>query len=366
MKTQQRQFLDLIRFALMGKDLPTCKIHQTEWADLLKMAKEQAVVGLLYAALEKMPQDRRPQREALLDFFSIVLQIEQANHKLNTSICSLFAIYRKLGGNPMLLKGQGVGKCYLHPEWRNSGDIDVFVSQNFDKVHEWTIANGEEAQEYEPDFDKHVNFKWDGVTVENHFLLARFYNRRTDRSMQAITQEGLKIEAPLLVQIEGQDIELLPPTLGLLQLITHFSHHLMDWGVGIRQLCDIVMYMHTYHRQINAERLNRWLTELDLARSAGAVATIGVRYLGLPTEEVPLHTKQGERYADKLLQLVMESGNFGCIELGAYRRPLLWRIQFYGLHCIKSYQLMPREVRSVFLGKAKHVLHRLKKGDTNI
>ena len=363
--TSETYFVKLIRFALLDDKTPLRELTQSEWREVFSIAKEQAMTGILYCAIEKMPKELRPEKSILLEIYSITQQIEKQNTFLNTRLNSLFNIYNGFEAKPMLLKGQGVASCYASPLRRNSGDIDVFISQNFDKVNAWVSTQDEDAQDYEPELDKHVHFHWQGVVVENHFMLARFFNRATDKKMQEITAEGLQAEAPISIGIGDSQTNLLPPTLYLLHLITHFAHHLMDWGIGLRQLTDITMFINSYHSSINQKMLHRWLSQLHLERVAGAIVSIGINELGLNANYVTFPRDKGEKYAAQLLSIVISAGNFSRREMGTTRRSFIWRSQFYIHNLRRTYSLMPDEVKAVFLGKARHLLHRLRKGDTD-
>lgn len=362
----ETNFVRLIRFALLDNKTPLNKLSSEQWEEIAKIARDHAMTGILYCALEKMPRDLLPEKEILLKTYSITQQIEKQNRFLNTRLISIFNIYDGFEAKPMLLKGQGVASCYENPLRRNSGDIDVFINNNFDKVNAWAHTQDKEAQDYEPELDKHVHFHWQNVMVENHFMLARFFNRATDKKMQEITEEGLKAEAPLIISIDSSKIELLPPTLYLLHLITHFAHHLMDWGIGLRQLCDIIMFINRYHNSINQTMLQRWITELHLERVASAIVTIGTNDLGLNQSYAVFKSKEGEKYAATLLSTIITAGNFSRREMGITRRSFSYRFRFYIHNLRRTYSFMPDEVKASFAGKARLLVHRLRKGDTDI
>ena len=50
-------------------------------------------------------------------------------------------------------------------------------------------------------------------------------------------------------------------------------NYIVSEGIGLRQLCDIFMYLHRWHDEIDATRLDRWLDALRLRHLADAIAT---------------------------------------------------------------------------------------------
>ena len=150
------------------------------------------------------------------------------------------------------------------------------------------------------------------------------------------------------VEIMGEPIETLPPTLDLFYQIVHFGKHLISSGVGLRQLCDITRTIHRNGNRIDEGMLTRMFDDLEVRGLANAVAGAAVRYLGLDPEEVPYDFRQAgyEQQSERLMDLVMDGGNFG-FWLRNGKRKKGWesfrrRLRQY----MRIYPFMPREVRS--------------------
>lgn len=348
-----RTYLSLMACALYGQ--PTADVHPDEWAGALAWAQQQRTEGLLYEAATRTDEASRPPRKWLLDLYAYVVRVEQVNTAMSALIAELFSIYEDLGASPVLLKGHGVAMNYAHPMWRTPGDIDVFLPEGFDAADRWARTNVTDVTDYDPLTDKHVEFHWKGFRVENHFRLSMFYHPRLNRRLQAAFAEGLNSEPLLHATVGTKTVGMLPPTVGLLHLLTHFANHIVSEGIGLRQLCDIFMYFHRRHDEIDAQLLERWIDSLHLRRLTDAIATVAVSHFHAPGGDIPYCWNEDKRRAGALLHLVRESGNYGQnFEVSSLERRhfRLHKLRLLLTRSAKVNLLLPDELRAAWVGKA--------------
>ena len=357
-----RLFLACMRMALKNGDV-TWPSDGVPWASLIAIGREQALWGLLYDALCKCPATLRPPKNVWLPLYSTVLRIERQNSILDTAICQLFEAYRSAGARPILIKGQGVARCYPTPNHRTSGDIDIFLPEGFDKAHQWALKHGTCVSRFHPR-NKHTEFTWNGISVENHFKLAQFYHTAHNRRLQQIIQEGMEAESPLQVLINGQYIDMLPPTLGLYHLIVHFGCHLVSWGIGLRQCMDILLYMRNYKERIHIPAIDGWIDQTGLRRVADGLAGAGILYLGFQAKDLaftpsPFHEEAGHQ----LIRLMLNRGNFGqSCQKNDHRPTLLSR----GIRFLRQSReiryFLPEELQAASRKKLTSAIRRLLHG----
>ena len=348
--------LSLLRCALTEQCPPA--LSAEAWRAVLIEARRQRVEGLLYATAILAGPESRPPRDVALALYAYARRVEEVNAEMGRQIAALFAAYEGLGAAPLLLKGHAVAALYAHPEWRTPGDIDVYVPRNFDRIDRWARAHGTGASPYDPQVTKHVEFCWRGFSVENHFRLSQFYHRRLNRRLQAAYAEGLRREAPAWLEVSGRRVATLPPTVGLLHLLVHFANHLVSEGVGLRQLCDIVMYVRRRRDGIDADWLDRQTRALRLTLLTDAVTTLAVDRLGLAVKEVPYRWRRDERRAAVLLDLVMESGNYGqgfAVRRWERRFPRLRKLRLLCRRSHRVARLLPAELRAAWMGKTTNL-----------
>lgn len=348
MTINQRHFLAFIRFALMGGDYPHGLLTEAKWKEQQEIAKKQTVSGIFFNAVSKLPSELCPPQQLRMKLYSYVVYYESMNKMLNERTCSIFDIYKRLGLHPILLKGQGAATLYKNPELRVFGDIDIFVPDGSDKLIDWVKQNADSIK-YDSRRDHILAYSWQGATIENHLCLLKFYNKKLFRHMENIVNKEIHSETyPDQLTINEKSIDVLPPTLCLLYFIVHFSRHLIASGVGVRQLCDITLHIHHYHNKIDTEKICRWLDSLEMRRMANAVAAVCVKYLGLPSEEVPYNYREDEwgDKADELMQIVMDGGNYGYWQKLGKKKSLFSRVHLYLKQQFRIYPYMPREVRT--------------------
>lgn len=136
MQLVEKQLLALLKAGLWKSSVDSSLFEkEVNWKEIIKLAKEQTVVGIVYDGMLTLPQELRPSRIVLLQWTNILLQLENNNLLMNEELWKLFANYETNSVSPILMKGQGLAYNYPQPLHRQCGDIDVYVGKSgFDKI----------------------------------------------------------------------------------------------------------------------------------------------------------------------------------------------------------------------------------------
>lgn len=102
----------------------------------------------------------------------------------------------------------------------------------------------------------------------------------------------------------------LPPQSHLLYLIFHFYVHFLAGGIGLRQVCDIVLFAQRYGMEIQWEPFWQALSKARLDVLFCNLVDIGRRYLRMPAECVPVPDGMDADSGD-LLADILSAGVFG-------------------------------------------------------
>ena len=357
MNKEQEDLLLILKCALWQDVRYVSGLDKPCWDKIYKLAYEQCVVGIVADSFnvlssEQCDIDGKP------GWLGYVIKLEQKNRLQNESIGKLFGTLKGLGLSPVLMKGQAFASNYPFPLHRQCGDIDVYFKKRDDchKAVDWAERKDKEAAEssYNKRERKHFCFFMDGNEIELHCHLCLFENEELQKRLQRIIDDEFDNNEPCFVDVSGECIETIPPTLSVLHQIIHISRHLLEAGVGLRQFCDLALYLDKYHSVIDKKRLNAYLNDLQLVTIAGSIGYILVDKLGLEAERLPFNMNR--LYADFLLSEIFEGGNFGKKNV-TYRegktilqRKILSVFYFYK-RCRKYKHLMPMEARSYFLNK---------------
>lgn len=376
MKTVEKELFDLLKLSLWSRSNSSLQkytgeegtgvewLRDCQWKSLLELSKEQCVFGILADVLATFKGNVEVSRDVLLIWIGLVMKLEQRNIKMNRMVISLFGKMRSLGLHPVLMKGQAFAQNYPNPLHRVCGDIDLYFKQQDDckKAIDWAIRVGGYAHQGNESAWEHKHFAINlkGFEVELHYQICRFENHRLQKRLQNIIDHEFAVNEPYYVRIEGEEIETVPPTLSVLHQLMHITRHLLEAGVGIRQICDLAVYIDRHCDEINADVLRRYVEELQLDEVAGALGYILVEMLGLKKEKWPLEIVAD--HAEFIIREIFDGGNFGRQRTAFQRNENVfvrkWHSMTYFVkRCLLFRHLLPAESRSYLLNKFLFNIH---------
>jgi len=316
LNTEQKVFFELLKAGLWGKDVELRKYEATDFAKIMQLAEEQSVVGLVTAGLEHVKDVKIPQ-EWTLQFIGATLQIEQKNKAMNEFVAKLIEGLRKKDVYALLVKGQGIAQCYDKPLWRASGDVDLLLSDtNYEKAKEILIPLAVDVEgEYKS--LKHLGMTMEGgFVVELHGTLHSRLSRRMDKEIDE-AQRDVFYRGYVRSWYNGKTQVFLPAADNdVIFVFTHILHHFFIEGVGLRQICDWCRLLWTYRDNLDKKLLEQRLRKAGIVSEWKAFYALATIYLGMPVEAMPLYEFQDSsskfhRKAQRIMEFVLESGNFG-------------------------------------------------------
>lgn len=360
MTKAQNDLFFLLKLALCGKDdISTDGFIKIDWNGVWHLAKDQCVMGIVADSFQLL-DELQSQGLDKLQWLGHVVRLEKKNAELNELIGKLFDKFHKMRLSPVLMKGQAFAANYPCPLHRQCGDIDIYFKERTDceKAVRWAEKVDKTAAESSGNKRerKHFTFSIGENVVELHYFMCLFENAKLQRRLQEIIDWEFTNTETFFVEINGKQTETVSPTLSVLHQLLHITRHLLEAGIGLRQICDLAVYLRKNHNVIDAIRLNGYLVELQLMKTAKVLGYIMTEHLGLPKEVIPFEID--EQYADFILQEIFEGGNFGKKKV-VYRhnkdgiqRKIDSIVYFY--HRCQLYKpLLPIEARSYFWNKIK-------------
>lgn len=321
-------FFTLLKAGLWGKvnDTPPpndnlVSFKDVDWEEVYNLASEQSVVGLVAAGIDWfMVHDSRfmVPVELKLQMIGEALQIEQQNADMNKFIGKLVGMMRDAGIYALLVKGQGVARCYEKPLWRSCGDVDLFLSDdNYLKAKELLISLATEVeQEYVG--AKHLGMTIDGWVVELHGSLRVGLPNRINRVLDDIRQDTFYGGNVRSWNNNGTQVFLLGKENDIVYVFVHFLNHFYKGGIGLRQICDWCRLLWTYRDSLDHELLETRIRKMGLMSEWKAFGALAIEYLGFPKDSMPLldvrSKKEDVRWrkkADRIMEFILKSGNMG-------------------------------------------------------
>lgn len=319
-------FFALLRAGLWGNGNPDIRIDEsTDWQEVYRLATEQSVLGLILAGLEH--SDVKPPQMLLLQWIGEVQIIEQRNKEMNGFIAELIEKLRKDDIFALLVKGQGVAQCYEKPLWRCSGDVDLLLSNdNYLKAKRALIPLASEVAN-EDVITKHQALVINGFDVELHGKMPFIISKRVDDGIDDVLDDLFCRGNVRSWDCNGTQFFLPSPDNDVILIFTHFLHHFFIEGVGLRQICDWCRLLYTYKDSLNYELLESRIHNMGLMTEWKAFYNMASRYLGMPDlgSDLTIHDSRFDKKADRLMKLVLESGNFG------HNKDLSYRTRYSGM-----------------------------------
>lgn len=281
-------------------------IDAYDWTNVISLARQQTVAGLLESAVRQLPDRLFPPEDILVEILLETERIGKRSRYVNAVAASLLANLESQGLHPILMKGPSVACYYPTPELRVSGDIDLFIPEgelpglqayfarkNCPPVH--TPDDSYFCQDFKPDPSQEAC-----VDIDIH---KKYYDLHYP-----------EVSLPAPGSAEGI----------LLMLSAHILKHAMGPGVGLRQICDYAMACRHLDGQYDVRvlrdcfqrtRTMHWNRVLDaFLRNHFHLQT------GLFPEAVSRFTA---RDVARLENIVFSGGNFGHFG-GRRKKALLW------------------------------------------
>lgn len=317
----EMQFFALLRLALGGSAESCLAECRVDWKAVYKLAEKQSVVGLCFAGIEKLPRDRMPGMELLMQWLGYTEHIKSKNAQVTAAVAEVRKHFEGLGMQMVLLKGQGNG-VYYGPlaNLRTPGDIDAWIFPiGSEKLsHDELLRNDERVLTWLWKRDpqrRHCYIHTDypaigGADVEMHFRPSYLNSPRRNRRLQHWFADRMAEQAWEEVTLPDSEVRVSIPTVrfNLVYQHSHLYRHIFDDGLGLRQVVDYYMLLRSASQQ-DKEEVQKEIQELGMHDFAAALMFVLHEALGM--EKGELLCAPDERRGQFLLQEIMLAGNFG-------------------------------------------------------
>lgn len=254
-----RTMYAFLRAAICDR-IPEIEVYAgMDWDALRKLSAEQGVLSWVWDGICMLPDEQRPPRFSRISWDLSAQQVWARYQGQKNVLKELVEICQVHGMRLMLLKGIGLSHLYPKPQSRPSGDIDIYLFEDFEK------GNKVFSLDESTDTGLHTEFIYKGVHVENHEMLV-YPNTSTkelvgryltERACHAVTSsDGYWV-------LESKD--------NLVYLMMHALNHVnFSYNVSflnIKNLTDIAMMIAHYQTEWSPEEMFSLMGKLHLAKS---------------------------------------------------------------------------------------------------
>lgn len=357
--------LDLIQVALGYRNALNRKLSNQEWYDVYKKAAQQAVSGMAFYGMHRLPDDQWPDIGLKLEWIGVSEQIRAQNRHVDRQTAEIWKRLKEDGLDVAILKGQGIATLYSGElgELRQSGDIDIWVKGGYQTVCDY-------VQRTYPTKDvAYHRFHYDyfkDTEVELHHRPTLMRNLLDDRKLAKWYNT---FGADSFVYLKDKGFAVPPQEFNRIFILTHIYRHFLFEGIGLRQIIDYYFVLKNDNENHNENE--NWgdvietLKSLRLTRFAEAIMWILHTQLGL--EEKYLICGMNEKEGRFVLSEIFETGNFGQADKRFKGMSKLHRMTEHGIHLLLHY---PSEViwtpiwliyHKVWKWRKKRKIHKCKK-----
>lgn len=334
-----KAFFALVRAGLFpvhgeGFKVNDSLFREVDWNEVYELAQEQSVLGLVLAGIEavqgswlKVHGSPLVPQMLLLQWIGEVQIIEQRNKDMNAFIAELIEKLRKRDVYALLVKGQGVAQCYEKPLWRACGDVDLLLNKdNYNKAKSILVSAASEVAN-EDETTKHQALVINGFDVELHGKMPFSLSNRVDAGIDDVLNDIFCRGNVRSWDCNGTQVFLPSPDNDVILVFTHFLHHFFIEGVGLRQICDWCRLLYRYRSELDLRLLESRIKRMGLMSEWKAFYNLASRYLGMPDlgSGLMVHDSRFDKKADRILALVLKSGNFG------HNKDLSYRSRYSGM-----------------------------------
>ena len=325
MLKQQKIFFDFLRFCIgSAKEIPD-SLKEVDWKELYAIAKKQALLGVLFYGIRRLPKELAPEQKLLMQWMVMAEMIRKQNIRLLQDSVKVCKNFENKGFANCILKGQGNALLYPDPYMRTPGDIDIYLAGGRKRVMQYiNKVCPNQVMRYH-----HVDFPVMKTAIEVHFTPSYMFFPIHNSRMQKWFGKVMDLQCSNVVTLPDGYGEITVPTMNfnVIYILSHLYRHIFTEGIGLRQLLDYYFVLVKWHTdltnltdsnkslpqmtQINTDldTLRHELKYLGLWKFAQAVMYVLHEVFGLSEDRmiVPMDEREGWFLLDE----IMRGGNFG-------------------------------------------------------
>ena len=215
------------------------------------------------------------------------------------------------GIHVLLMKGYAVADCYAAPDCRLSGDTDLLITLEDEKL----------ACKFLKEKGFTVNPRWKNGhhSVCNHpqhgcvELHVQLYDEIVEDVWFGKISETEFVKDPhLLVETEAGKYRTLGYTDHFIFLVLHMIKHFILSGLTIQMMLDVALYFKTHADRIDVDRVWDTVNSFHYDKLLDCVLWATIQHCGFTAEDFPGIGNEPPEQVDALLSDLEEGGWMGC------------------------------------------------------
>ncbi|MDO4800558.1 MAG: nucleotidyltransferase family protein [Prevotellaceae bacterium] len=301
-------FFELIRVVIGIQDTLSRTPSAQEWKQLYDMAKKQSLVGICFAAVQRLPEDMRPPEMLYLTWMGMAAKIQQRNEVVNKQCVELQKRLSADGFKSFLMKGQCNASLYGDLAFlRQSGDIDVYVASGRECILEYVQKTAPTSVINEIELEYKV---FDDTEVDLHYKLPNFRNPFRNGKLHAFLCGLIDVNYDNKRVLPGGPVISCPVwEYDIVFQLVHIYDHFICRGVGLRQIMDFHFLLLNKPKDADMMTVKDAVKSIGLDGFASGLMWVLQHVFCLSMISVPWCPNK--RDGEFLLKEILISGNFG-------------------------------------------------------
>ena len=277
------------------------------WNSFLILAEKHEIMSLLY---DVMPVDMPKE---ILDVIRLrARQTVQKYYRMFFLTKYYVGKLRQAGIRCAVIKGVGASAAYPIPEYRKSGDLDIFVpdEKEFPKAEMVLVKSGLFRDPVQTEHHCVVFHHPEGIVIELHrALIEEVDDEEVNRKLRALNARFVEnIEE---IELLNNRFPVLKPPYQAFSLLLHMLHHYLHAGFGLRLLVDWVLFWKQRITKADRRTYLKLVKDLGLTGFSEFVTAVCMQELGLPEGTVHESVAKSKDAYFFFLKDIFESGEFG-------------------------------------------------------
>lgn len=237
MNSTQKALVTLLSASIRGKEILGLDIDELNWNDVYEEADAHAVLPLIYPTVKKLSSTCEIPVELMSKWAkdTIMTGIYQTQHISQMKL--VFKAFSEAGIPVVALKGLILRDLYPKPEFRTMSDSDLLIKkENIEAAEKVLVSLGyskfssiEHESCFTHDSALSIDLHW-SLTNDEHLKNVGPFEDTLWKNLRTYDFHGVQIKA-LSLEYE------------LMHLFIHIASHMIKSGFGVRQLCDIVVFV---------------------------------------------------------------------------------------------------------------------------
>lgn len=313
-KEYQNLFLEALRAGIRGQRVTWKERSMQEWSGVFALADMHHVLPLIYGAVAECRAAALADRMMFAKVREKSMRLMVLQRTMTEEFLDLYCHLRRAGVKPLAVKGIVCRSLYKDPDARLSADEDLLIPKGqFEACQEAMFSYGMRllhpeygTENFETAYKKTGGF----LMVELHrtlFSEKEVWCAGWNEAFDAVHEQAVETE------IEGVKIWMPQPTDHLFFQLCHARKHLLYSGVGIRQICDLLLFAEAYEKEIDWELFRQRCQETEATQFAEAIFSLGVQYLGFAEKQFyfPEEMHRIKLDTEKLMEDILLAGIHG-------------------------------------------------------